>query len=59
MRSILDDDKTVATAPVAKSVVGAWEQRLDRAVRGSRELTLTLTVTLIRDLLRCVYAFRC
>ena len=27
----------------AKTVVGAWERRLDRAVRGSRELTVTLT----------------
>jgi hypothetical protein len=43
VRSILDEDKTVATAPVARTVVGAWEQRLNRAVRGSRELTLTLT----------------
>ena len=43
VRSILDEDKTVQTAPVAKSVVGAWERRLDRAVRGSRELTVTLT----------------
>jgi len=43
VRSVLDEDKTVATAPVAKTVVGAWERRLDRAVRGSRELTVTLT----------------
>ena len=43
VRSILDEDKTVATAPVARTVVGSWEQRLNRAVRGSRELTLTLT----------------
>jgi hypothetical protein len=28
---------------VSKTVIGAWEQRLDRAVRGSRELTITLT----------------
>ena len=43
VRSILDEDKTVATAVVARTVVGAWEQRLNRVVRGSRELTLTLT----------------
>jgi len=39
-RSILDDDKSVTTAPVLKSVVGSWEQRLSRVVRGSRELNL-------------------
>jgi hypothetical protein len=43
VRSVLDDDKTVATSAVSKTVIGAWEQRLDRAVRGSRELTLTLS----------------
>jgi hypothetical protein len=43
VRSILDDDKTVATAAVARTVVGSWEQRVNRSVRGSRELTLTLT----------------
>ena len=42
VRSILDDDKTTATAPVAKTVIGAWEQRTDRAIRGSRELSITL-----------------
>jgi hypothetical protein len=39
-RSIFDDDKSVTTAPVLKSVVGAWEQRMTRVVRGSRELNL-------------------
>ena len=39
-RSIFDDDKSVTTAPVLKSVVGAWEQRMSRVVRGSRELNL-------------------
>jgi hypothetical protein len=43
VRSILDEDKTVSSASVSRTVVGAWEHRLDRAVRGSRELTLTLT----------------
>ena len=41
-RSIFDDDKSVTTAPVLKSVVGSWEQRLSRVVRGSRELNLTV-----------------
>jgi hypothetical protein len=43
VRSVLDADATVSRAAVAKTVVGAWEQRLDVAVRGSRELTVTLT----------------
>ena len=42
VRSVLDEDKTVASAPVARTVVGSWERRLDQAVRGSRELTITL-----------------
>jgi hypothetical protein len=41
VQSILRSDTTVARAPVARSVVGAWEQRFDIAVRGSRELTIT------------------
>jgi hypothetical protein len=41
-RSIFDDDKSVTTAPVLKSVVGSWEQRLSRVVRGSRELNITV-----------------
>jgi SpoIVB peptidase S55 len=43
VRSILDEDKTVSSASISRTVVGSWEHRLDRAVRGSRELTLTLT----------------
>jgi hypothetical protein len=43
VRSVLDTDRSVATSPLARTVVGAWEQRLDRAVKGSRELTITLT----------------
>ena len=43
VRSVLDSDATVARAPIARTVAGAWEQRLDVAVRGSRELTLTLS----------------
>jgi hypothetical protein len=43
VRSILDEDKTVSSTSVARTVIGAWEHRVDRAVRGSRELTLMLT----------------
>ena len=43
VRSVLDEDKTVTSAPVSRTVVGAWDRRLDRSVRGSRELTFTLT----------------
>jgi hypothetical protein len=42
VRSVLDADKTTATAAVAKTVVGAWEHRTTRAIRGSRELVVTL-----------------
>jgi len=42
VRSVFDEDKTVATAPVAKSIVGSWEHRMNKAVRGSRELTLNV-----------------
>jgi len=43
VRSVLDADATVSRAAVSRSIVGAWEQRLDVAVRGSRELSITLT----------------
>jgi len=43
VRTVLDGDKSVASAPLSRSVVGAWEQRFSRAIKGSRELTLTLT----------------
>src|SRR5204862_5597994 len=42
VRSVLDDDKTTSSSPVAKTVVGAYEQRLARVVRGSRELNLVV-----------------
>jgi hypothetical protein len=35
-------DPSVATTPVSRAVVGEWEVRLDRPVRGSHELTLRL-----------------
>ena len=28
---------------VSRAVVGAWDRRFDRVVRGSREITITLT----------------
>jgi hypothetical protein len=43
VRSVLDGDATVGAAPVSKSLLGAWEHRLNRMVRGSRELTFTLS----------------
>lgn len=43
VRSVLDDDNTVATSPVARSVLFGSEHRLQRVVRGSRELKLTVT----------------
>ena len=43
VRSVIDTDRTVTTAPLSRTIVGAWEQRLDRAVKGSRELTITLS----------------
>jgi hypothetical protein len=43
VRSVLDGDATVGAAPVSKSVLGAWEHRLNRVVRGSRELPITLS----------------
>ena len=43
VRSVLDTDRSVATSPLARTIVGAWEQRFDRAIKGSRELTITLS----------------
>ncbi len=42
VREVVNGDKSVTTAPVSRSVVGSWEQRLSFVVRGSRELPLTL-----------------
>jgi hypothetical protein len=42
VRSVIDADASVATAAVARTIVGAWDRPLDRVVRGSREITLTL-----------------
>ena len=43
VRSVMDSDATVAKGPVTKTTIASWEQRLDRPVRGSRELTLNLS----------------
>ena len=43
VRSVMDSDATVARGSVTKTAIASWEQRLDRPVRGSRELTLNLT----------------
>jgi hypothetical protein len=42
VQSVLDADKSVSTSSLSRAVIGAWEQRLDRAVRGSREIPVTL-----------------
>jgi hypothetical protein len=43
VRSIFDADSSVSSSNVSRTVVGAWERRLDRVVKGSRELTITLS----------------
>ncbi|MEO8481769.1 MAG: SpoIVB peptidase S55 domain-containing protein [Acidobacteriota bacterium] len=40
VQSLLRSDSSVARAAVTRSVVGAWDQRMEMAVRGSRELTI-------------------
>jgi hypothetical protein len=42
VRSVLDADNSVSSTPMSRSVVGAWEERLDRVVKGSHQLTITL-----------------
>jgi hypothetical protein len=42
VQSAVQSDATSSRASVSRAVVGAWEQRMDRLVRGSRELTITL-----------------
>jgi len=42
VQSVFGSDATVARAPVARTVIGKWEQRGEVAITGSRELTLTL-----------------
>ena len=42
VQSAVQADPTTSKSSVDRAVVGAWDQRLDRPVRGSRELTFTL-----------------
>lgn len=42
VRSVLGADATVTSAPVTQTELGAWEQRVARALQGSRELKLSL-----------------
>ena len=42
VRSVLDADTTVKSTSVARTVVGAWDERLETAVTGSHELTIRL-----------------
>jgi hypothetical protein len=43
VRSVLDTDASVTSSTLSRNVVGSWEHRLDRAVKGSRELSISLT----------------
>lgn len=43
VRSVLDADSSVASSSISRAVVGAWERKFDRVVRGSREITITLS----------------
>lgn len=42
-RSVLDTDKSLGPTTISRAFIGAWEDRLDRVVRGSREIALTLS----------------
>lgn len=42
VQSAIQADTTISRTSVTRTVVGSWDQRLDVAVRGSRELTVTL-----------------
>jgi len=42
-QSIFDADKSVASTSISRSVIATWDRTVTRAVRGSRELTITLT----------------
>jgi hypothetical protein len=42
IQSVLEADKSVSTVPLSRAIVGAWEQRFDRVVKGSREIPVTL-----------------
>lgn len=42
IQAALDADKSIASTAVPRTVVGAWQLRLPRVVRGSREVPLTV-----------------
>ncbi len=42
IRSVLTGDTSVESKTISRTVVGSWEQRLDRAVQGSREIAIRL-----------------
>jgi hypothetical protein len=42
-RSVLDADKSAAPTAISRAISGAWEERLNKVVRGSREIALTLS----------------
>jgi hypothetical protein len=42
VRAVLDGDATVGATAVSKNLLGAWEHRVNRSIRGSRELSFTL-----------------
>jgi len=42
-RSVLDADKSVSPTSIHRTIIGIWEDRLTKVVKGSRELALTLS----------------
>jgi hypothetical protein len=44
IQSVLEADKSVSTALLSRAIVGAWERRFDRVVKGSREIPITLVL---------------
>jgi hypothetical protein len=42
IQSVIDSDKSVATAALPRAVIGSWERRFDQVVKGSREIPITL-----------------
>ena len=42
-RSVLEADKSAAPSSISRTIVASWENRLDKVVRGSREIALTLS----------------
>jgi hypothetical protein len=43
VRTVFGADATTPSAPVSSTVVGAWEHRLEKAIQGWRELSVTLS----------------